>query len=113
MITEKYDRQEETLAALIEQRRAAIDDHHAGRALLGDEVSFRSFWRCRFWGSAGRSVAFCAADASVRGTVRKIIVPSPPPRPPSPHSLTVSSSPPPPPAPLPHPSIPVRVWNIT
>ena len=70
MITEKYDRQEETLAALIEQRRAAIDDHHAGRALLGDEVSFRSFWRCRFWGSAGRSVGRSVGRVLRGGCVR-------------------------------------------
>ena len=79
MITEKYDRQEETLTALIEQRQAAIDDHHAGRALLGDEVSV-----CDLLGAV--RVFGVVVDAS--GTCGKSIVP--------PLSFTHRFPPPPP-----------------
>ena len=37
LITEKINRQEETLTRLIAQRQSAINDHISGRALLTDE----------------------------------------------------------------------------
>eukprot|EP00584_Thalassiosira_punctigera_P009009 CAMPEP_0172526176 /NCGR_PEP_ID=MMETSP1067-20121228/1143_1 /TAXON_ID=265564 ORGANISM="Thalassiosira punctigera, Strain Tpunct2005C2" /NCGR_SAMPLE_ID=MMETSP1067 /ASSEMBLY_ACC=CAM_ASM_000444 /LENGTH=139 /DNA_ID=CAMNT_0013309625 /DNA_START=45 /DNA_END=464 /DNA_ORIENTATION=+ len=37
MVTQKYERQEEMLTNMIEQRQAKLDDHLSGRKLLGDE----------------------------------------------------------------------------
>ena len=38
MVEKKYERHEEVLTGMIEQRKAAIDDHTSGRKLLSDEV---------------------------------------------------------------------------
>jgi hypothetical protein len=43
LITDKHDRRDEALSKMIERRQRAIDDHHSGRALLGDDVSFFFF----------------------------------------------------------------------
>ena len=37
LVTDKINRQEETLTRLIAQRQSAIDDHSSGRKLLTDE----------------------------------------------------------------------------
>jgi len=36
-VTERYDRRQETLEKVLQQRQAHVDDHESGRKLLSDE----------------------------------------------------------------------------